>query len=182
METCTRESGATMQRIMLSVAGVVALIATNLVIPGSAAGAGTLFTCVGTETTRYDPPLTLTNKPTDIHADANYVLCLGGPGSATGEVDGISPSASCVAISTPVVTEVVKFSTNQTDVIVYTTAAAARVGGFNIVTLTGTVTSGPHQGKTAVKTVQLTPIPEPTACLGDGLDLATGITQLEIIG
>lgn len=82
----------------------------------------------------------------------------------------------------PQVQEVVKYNNHQTDVINYTTSATARVGGFNIVTLTGTVTNGPHQGKTAVKTVQLTPIPEPTACVGDGLDVATGITELEILG
>jgi hypothetical protein len=171
-----------MKHVLSSIAGVVALISTQVAATGFVAGASILITCVGPETTQYEPPLTLANQPTSIHADATYLLCLGGPTSATGEVDGNSPSASCLAISTPAVTEVVKFSTNQTDVISYTTAVAARVGGFNIVTLTGTVTSGPHQNKTAVKTVQLTPIPEPTACLGNGLDMAAGITELEILG
>lgn len=171
-----------MKRFLMSVVGAVVLISTNMVVTSVAAEASTLIVCVGPETTHYDPPLTLTNRPTSIDADAAYVLCLGGPTSATGTVEGVSPSASCLAISMPVVTEVVRFSTNQTDVISYTTAVTARVGGFNIVTLTGTVTNGPHRGKTAVKTVQLTPIPEPTACIGNGLDVATGLTELEILG
>jgi hypothetical protein len=174
--------GVIMRRVLISVVGAVVLVATNVVVTGVAAEASTLIVCVGPETTHYDPPLTLTSGPTDIDADANYVLCLGGPISGSGTVSGASPSASCLAISTPVVTETVTFNNNQTDVINYTTAVAARVGGFNIVTLTGTVATGPHQGRTAVKTVQLTPIPEPTACVGNGLDVATGITQLEILG
>lgn len=170
-----------MKRIVAFVAAVVSV--TGFTMPGTAAGATTLIACAGPETTNYDPPLTLEVSPTSIHAEANYALCLGGPTSATGTVEGQSPSASCLTISRPQVEEVVKFNTKQTDVIQYTTAAATtRASGFNIVTLTGTVTSGPHQGKTAVKTVQLTPIPEPTACIGDGLNQASGITQLEILG
>lgn len=179
---CPQANGLIVKRVLLALAGAMVLAAANLVITGFSAGASTLITCVGPEVTHYDPPLTLVSRPTSIHADANYALCLGGPTSATGKVDGTSPSASCLAISQPDVTEVVQYNTHQTDVIDYTTSATARVGGFNIVTLTGTVTNGPHQGKTAVKTVQLTPIPEPTACAGDGLDVASGITELEILG
>lgn len=168
-----------MKRIVALVAAVVSV--TGFTMPGTA-GATTLIACAGPETTNYDPPLTLEPSPTSIQAQANYALCLGGPTSATGKVEGQSPSASCLTISRPQVEEIVEFNTKQTDVIQYTTASTTRAGGFNIVTLTGTVTNGPHQGQTAVKTVQLTPIPEPAACVGDGLNLASGITQLEILG
>jgi hypothetical protein len=168
-----------MKRIITFIAAIVTV--AGIMTPGTA-GATTLIVCVGPEVTNYHPPMTLELRPTSIHAEANYALCLGGPISATGTVDGQSPSASCLTISMPQVQEVVKFNTNQTEVIQYTTSTTARVGGFNIVTLIGTVTSGPHQGKTAVKTVQLTPVPEPTACIGDGLDQTVGITQLEILG
>lgn len=177
----TGDPGEAMKRIVIVAFVAVVVAVTGFMMPGTA-GATTPIACVGSETTNYDPPLTMELSPTSIHAEANYALCHGGPASATGKVDGQSPSASCLTISMPQVEEVVQFNTKQTDVIRYATAATARVGGSNIVTLTGTVTSGPHQGRTAVKTVQLTPIPEPTACIGDGLDQAGGITQLEILG
>lgn len=122
--------------------------------PASAAPAAAIV-CAGSETTDYDPPLTMESRPTAIDATATYGLCLGGPLSATGRVTGLSPSASCVAISAPRVVERVAFASGQVDVIEY---------------------------PTAVKTVQLTPIPEPTACVGDGLDRAVGLTQVQILG
>lgn len=165
-----------------SIAGAVLLTAAGVVFTGFTASASTVISCLGTETTSYDPPLTLEPKPTNFHAEGNYFLCLGGPTSAKGVDDGHAPSASCVSVSMPQATQVVKYNTGQTDVIHYDTAVTTRVGGFNIVTLTGTVISGPHQDSAAVKTVQLTPIPEPAGCVTNGLETVTGTTQLQIFG
>lgn len=175
-----------MKRVAFSLAAVVALVTIGVgpaaAAPQSDAGT-TLIICIGPETTHYDPGLTLVPRPTSIHAEADYVACVGGPTSATGQVDGVSPLASCLIISMPQVSEVVHFDNNQTSVINYTTSAATRAGGFNIVILTGTVTNGAHQGATAVKTVQLTPENLPLACLTQhGVQQATGLTQLEILG
>jgi hypothetical protein len=79
-----------------------------------------------------------------------------------GHIDGQSPSASCLAISMPMITEHASFDDGTTVVIDYTFAVTTRVGGFNVVTLTGTVVGGnAHQGATVIKTVELTPIETP---------------------
>ncbi|MGW0929022.1 hypothetical protein [Streptomyces sp. NPDC002644] len=91
--------------------------------------------------------------------------------------------ASCLALGLPQVKEVVRFSDNDLSVIFYSTAVAGRVGGVNVVILTGEVQDGPHTGRVAVKTVQLIPGQPTTQCLTqDGLDVSTGFAELQILG
>ncbi|MGW0607851.1 hypothetical protein [Streptomyces sp. NPDC002640] len=78
--------------------------------------------------------------------------------------------------------EVVRFGGDGAATIFYDIAVAGRVGGVNVVVLTGEVQDGPYAGRTAVKTVQLIPGEPTTRCATqDGLNISTGLAELQIL-
>ncbi len=171
-------------RVLAAVSTVSFSLLGAATVPATAQSSEVLVSCAGLETSQFSPGLTLLPRQTTIHADADYT-CTGVPvewRGATSHTDGTAV-ASCATLSLPQVRENVRFTDNDRAVIFYQTAAAGRVGGVNVVILTGQVESGPYTGHTAIKTVELVPAELPTECATqDGLDTSTGSAQLQLLG
>ncbi|MEU3354790.1 hypothetical protein [Streptomyces sp. NPDC037389] len=136
-------------------------LAASAVSAGSPAAAApargpiTPIVCTGHEDGYAVPSLGLLPKPTRIEARARYT-CTTRPGeavAATGRFEGISPSASCVAVDNPTGREVVRYADGRTSVIAYDSSSVLRLAGVNIVQLQGRVTDGVGEGQSARRTL-----------------------------
>lgn len=138
-----------------------------------AAHATTLLNCVGTETLTFQPPLTNTSRPTQIHFAIDLDLCLAG-GVVTGDSEGgFQVPADCTAVNLlpPAFTDTYHWNTGASSAATYTAPVETTVNGSVVVTDTGTVTSGFDHGAVANETTTL-PQPNVTACA------AAGVAQL----
>ncbi|MEU5421064.1 hypothetical protein ACFY1P_24150 [Streptomyces sp. NPDC001407] len=172
---------------MVGVRGaVVALCA--MVLTGSslvcapATQAEGLIVCAGEEDTTYSPGLSPTPRPTKIHARSAYSCSgpLGRTVPVAGETEAQSPSASCLAFNSPTGRERLRLPDGRTSVVAYDQGTAARIGGVNVVQLTGWIVEGPGTGARVTRDVGLIPA-DPAGCLGaNGVTQATGQGQLRI--
>ncbi|MEH6373443.1 hypothetical protein V7793_03650 [Streptomyces sp. KLMMK] len=139
--------------------------------------------CTGSSNSTYDPPLTLASRRTRVSVRAHYT-CSVAPGrnvTATGTLDGTSPSASCLTLgSSARLTEVVRYADGQQSLIAYGDGATYRVTGAQVLRLTGEVVEGRGKGQRAQRTVSAASEELPTECLSSGLDGSSGQAQLEI--
>ncbi|WP_372408882.1 hypothetical protein [Streptomyces luteireticuli] len=169
----------------------VAVVLGSMVLVGSAAvwapagqaGGREGVTCTGSDSTAYEPGLSLVPRETRIDVRARYA-CTVGPGRtvhAVAELHGVSPGASCLTVNSPRGHEVVHYADGWRSVLVYDAGTALRVAGVNAVELTGRVVEGRGAGQLARRTVVLLPEQSPTDCLTpDGVRHVGGGTQLEI--
>ncbi|MBH1937428.1 hypothetical protein I5Q34_24695 [Streptomyces sp. AV19] len=138
--------------------------------------------CTGTSHGTHEPPLTLVPRRTRVHVDATY-SCTVAPGRtvpAHASLDGVAPTASCLAQPTSRPTEIVRYADGTRSVIVYGEGATLRVAGVLVTRVTGRVVAGRGAGLTAQRTTPALSGQLPTDCLGSGLRGVTGSTQLEI--
>lgn len=138
--------------------------------------------CVGASVSEYDPPLTLVPRETHVRTQARYT-CAVEPGrtvAATGSLEGVSPAASCVALSSSRLTETVKYADGERSLIVYDKSTTLRVAGVLVVRLSGSVSEGRGAGRSAQRTVAALPSRLPTECLLTGLRGSSGQAQLEV--
>ncbi|GGR30030.1 hypothetical protein [Streptomyces netropsis] len=139
--------------------------------------------CTGPSTSVYAPPLTLESRATRVHTEARYT-CTVAPGRtvpATGSLDGVSPSASCNGLTSPRITEIVRYADGERSLIVYDSGTTLRTVGVLDVHLSGRVTEGRGKGQSAQRDVLLAlPRELPTECLSSGLQGNSGQAQLEI--
>ncbi|MFC8095420.1 hypothetical protein [Streptomyces sp. NPDC057301] len=100
--------------------------------------------------------------------------------SATGSLDGVSPEASCVALTSSRLREVVRYADGKRSLITYSSSTTLRVAGVLVVRLSGQVIEGRGEGRSAQRTVAALPSQLPTQCLTSGLQGSSGQAQLEI--
>ncbi|WP_159403784.1 hypothetical protein [Streptomyces sp. NRRL S-646] len=126
--------------------------------------------------------MTLLPRPTHVQTHASYT-CGVGPGRtvpATGDLDGKSPSASCITVNSPRLKEVVHYGDGKQSSIAYDSSTTVRVAGVLVVRMSGRVVEGRGEGLTAHRTVAALPGELPTSCLLSGLEGSSGEAQLEI--
>ncbi|EPH41341.1 hypothetical protein ABT390_27920 [Streptomyces aurantiacus] len=100
--------------------------------------------------------------------------------SATGSLEGVSPEASCVALTNSRLTEDVRYADGKRSLITYSSSTTLRVAGVLVVRLSGRVAEGRGEGHSAQRTVAALPNQLPTQCLTSGLQGSSGQAQLEI--
>ncbi|UUU34889.1 hypothetical protein JIX56_36335 [Streptomyces sp. CA-210063] len=147
-----------------------------------AVGHGGSIGCAGASVSTYDPPLTLVPRETHVRTQARYT-CTVGPGrtvSATGFLEGVSPAASCVALTSSRLNETVRYADGGRSVIGYDRSTTLRVAGVLVIRLSGSVSEGRGAGQSAQRTVAALPGQLPTQCLLSGLRGSNGQAQLEI--
>lgn len=139
--------------------------------------------CQGPSESTYDPPLTSTSRETRVRMEAHYE-CTVAPGrtvSATGSLDGVSPTASCDGLSSPRVTEVVRYADGERSLIDYDSGTTIRTAAILDVRLTGRVVEGRGEGQPAERDVFLAPPHQsPTECAGSGITGNSGQAQLKV--
>jgi hypothetical protein len=153
---------------------VSAGLLVGAVVSPVAHAAGPL-SCAGTETLTFQPPLTNTPTPTQVHLAINLTLCLTG-GVTSGNSDGdFRTTASCTTVDVlpPAFTDTYQWNTRASSTVSYTAPVETVVNGSVIVTDTGNVTSGLDNGAVANET---TVLPEPglLACATTGVAQLTG--------
>ncbi len=138
--------------------------------------------CTGPSESTYNPSLTLTPRETRVHTKARYqcTVAPGRPLSATGSLNGVSPQASCVALTSSRLTEDVRYADGKRSLIAYSGSTTLRVAGVLVVRLTGRVTEGRGKGHSVQRTVAALPSQPPTQCLSSGLQGSSGQAHLEI--
>ncbi|RLU94807.1 hypothetical protein CTZ27_19100 [Streptomyces griseocarneus] len=153
--------------------------------PAGHAGTGESkgIVCTGTNTSAYDPPLTLAPQTVRIHANAQYA-CAVAPGRtvpATGSFDVTSPGSSCVALTQAGGTETVRYEDHTWSRIEYSGSTTARVAGVLVTRHTGRIAKGRGEGLPAERVVLALPGQLPTDCLTTGLRGNTSPIQLSAL-
>ncbi|WP_157545742.1 hypothetical protein [Hamadaea tsunoensis] len=159
----------------LAVLGAVlaAGVGTAVVTAPAPASASVLTTCVGTSQQTYQPPLTLTTRPTSLSVVTTLAVCGGG---LTGSFSlGPTPpaDASCL-LNPPAVTATVTIHWNNgltsTITAVY---AVSRSDGQTVSQVLGSVTSGLFAGAAYTQTSAGLDL-DPLACAGSGVATNSG--------
>ncbi|MEV4441627.1 hypothetical protein AB0K09_21905 [Streptomyces sp. NPDC049577] len=139
--------------------------------------------CTGDSESAYDPPLTLTSRPTRIHVHARYG-CTVAPGRtvpAEGTLEATSPGTSCLTFGTSThAEERVTYADGRRSVIVYDRGTTVRIAGVQFVRLSGRVVEGRGAGHAAERTVPARSGELPTECLSSGLPGSEGSALLEV--
>lgn len=140
-----------------------------------AAHATTLLNCVGTETLTFQPPLTNTPVPTEVHFAIDLDHCLAG-GVSTGSSEGdfeLTTNCTVLDVLPPAFSDTYRWNTGASSTATYVAPVETVVNGSLVVTDTGTVTGGLDQGVLANET---TTLPEPSllACSTSGVAQVSG--------
>ncbi|KNB50528.1 hypothetical protein AC230_21475 [Streptomyces caatingaensis] len=138
--------------------------------------------CTGGSRSTYDPPLTLASRSVRVRTRAEYT-CTVAPGRtvrATGDLDGVSPAASCVQWDAPRIAERLHYADGEGALIVYDGGTSVRVANALFVRLSGRVVEGRGEGLPAHRTVPALTGQLPTDCLTSGLQGSEGGAQLEV--
>jgi hypothetical protein len=168
----------------LLLAGVVALAT---VVAAPTAGATTLLTCPGSNTTTYTPGLTNTPTPVAVSTSSSFGPCVNAAtllelrtGSA---VASLAPQErSCTDLLSPNQgTRTFSWSTGTTSTFTFDASSSYVAGGAIQIVLTGTITAGEFTGKSAVGTVTNANL-DLTACDGSGITQANGLATFTITG
>ncbi|QQQ79206.1 hypothetical protein IOD16_12680 [Saccharothrix sp. 6-C] len=137
-------------------------------------------TCVGTEVTTFDPPLTLTARPVTVTVSGVYPAC-----TSTGAVTGtyaetFSLTASCLVLfdSGSALRTFTWGGTVAPSEFQYNVTSSA-VAGQVVVTNTGVITSGGFAPAGAEQVITLV-TPNVVQCLSGGVSSVTGPTTLTI--
>ncbi|GGO12064.1 hypothetical protein GCM10010116_24230 [Microbispora rosea subsp. aerata] len=140
-----------------------------------------LVQCQGTETVAYNPGVIFQPREFEITTAGRFTSCLGGGEVTSGSYDErFTIVAGCNdLLDNFESTRTITWNTAQASVIEGTGSSTA-VAGQVITTFTGTITSGPFTGRSAVQTITL-PQLGLLKCLTTGLTGTTGITTLTII-
>ncbi|MEU2712197.1 hypothetical protein [Streptomyces sp. NPDC007205] len=161
----------------------LALVGSSVVwAPAGQAHESEHVLCAGSSTSMYDPPLTLESRSTRVRTQASYE-CTAKPGRtvpATGYLEGVSPSASCITLDSPHLKEFVHYADGRRSLIVYNSGTSVRVAGVLVVRLSGRVVEGRGEGLPAQRIVPALPGGLPTECLSSGLRGSSGVAALEI--
>ncbi|GAB2662915.1 hypothetical protein [Nocardia goodfellowii] len=170
----------------LAAASVLAAALVGITASPATAVVDSLTCAVGSSTTTYDPPITMTQATTTRTIDQVYgPLCVG-TGSAAGITSGThyssnTTSRSCLQLlSTGNVSWTITWNTGQTST-VSTSRVSNVVGAVFSNVFTGTVTAGVLQGHTLIEnmTAPSLPITLCTAGLGNVSQL-NSVHTLEI--
>jgi hypothetical protein len=148
-----RRAGRSIRAILLAVASLVVVIA-----PGSPAHSTSPdVTCIGTQHVRISPGLLLAPRDVTLTVNAIYAPCTSAsePGitSATNRATFPVPGASCLNPFDPGSgSKTYTWNTGQTSVFSFN-RMGSNLGGTNVITSVGTITSGLYAGATAVEVV-----------------------------
>ncbi len=137
--------------------------------------------CVGTESVTYRPGVTLAARNIEITTKGRFGSCVDSAGKVTSGSYGerFTIFAGCNDLLDGFEEQrTIKWSTGDSSVI-QATGSSTAVAGQVVTTITGTVTQGRFQGRTALQTVTL-PQPGVLQCLSTGFTGATGVTTLTI--
>lgn len=175
-------TGSRSRRRPLALAAVAVLGASALSTGTAHAQPLTLLQCQGTESVTYSPGVTFQARDIDMTVNGHFSSCIDGAGEVTngsyGEqftifvgcndlLDGFQGSRTFT------------WSTGDTSVIEQKGSSTAVVGQV-ITTITGKVTQGRFQGRSALQVITL-PQAGLLQCLSTGFTNATGVTTLTII-
>lgn len=164
------------------VAVIAALCAGTPVAGAAHAEPLVLLQCQGTESVSYDPGITLRPRDVTITTSGRFGSCLDGAGEVTSGSYGerFTLHAGCDNLLDGFRgLRTFTWSTGDTSVVDVTGSSTA-VAGQVVTTLTGTVTRGRFQGRTATQVVTL-PQPGLLLCLTTGVTGATGVTTLTVV-
>ncbi len=137
--------------------------------------------CRGTESVTYRPGVTLAPRNIEVTTKGRFGSCTDSAGKVTSGSYGerFTISAGCNDLLGPFEDRrTIKWSTGDTSVI-QATGNSTAVAGQVVTTITGTVTQGRFQGRTALQIITL-PQPGALQCLTTGFTGATGVTTLTI--
>ncbi|MFV2116804.1 hypothetical protein ACFHW0_31395 [Micromonospora sp. LOL_025] len=143
----------------------------------------TLVACSpGTETTTFDPPLTLITQQTDVHVDGTLGPCVSTTNpninGATFTIDGEGP-ASCLLANFNS-TYVANWNDGPDSVITYYTNVNLKPAGVTVFVSYGEVVSGQFQGAQVVRTTVEATI-DVLKCATTGVPASSGPTTLTLI-
>ena len=164
-------------------AALLVAAGTLMVGSGTAQALTVEQTCVGTEVTSYNPPLTFTTRPVTITVNGVFTSCTN-PDAPTGfysenftinasclvPLEGASPTRTIVWGNAEAAPSTFRYNVTETE-----------VGGQLIVTSTGAITHGTFAPASAEQIVTLV-TPNLRQCLSTGISTVTGPTTLIIYG
>ncbi|MFT7838450.1 hypothetical protein Q5530_20110 [Saccharothrix sp. BKS2] len=160
---------------------LAAAVATaSVAAPAHAAGLDQV--CVGTEVTTFDPPLTLTARPTTVTVSGVYTTCTN-PGAVTATYAETFPlTASCLALfdSGSALRTFTWGGTEAPSTFQYNVTSSA-VAGQVVVTNTGVITAGGFAPAGAEQVITLV-TPNVLQCLVGGVASVSGPTTLTVHG
>ncbi|UVS79614.1 hypothetical protein [Actinokineospora sp. UTMC 2448] len=160
----------------------VVLVASGVVAGGVPARAGGLVqTCVGTEVTSFDPPLTLVSWPTEITVSGLFPTCTHATARTASYAETFTINASCLVLGdsgTATRSFVWGDPAVAPSTFVYNVTSSA-VGGQIVVTSSGLITDGTFAPAGAVQTVTLL-TPNTLQCATTGIATVTGPTTVNI--
>jgi hypothetical protein len=167
---------------------LLALTATTLVVAvgAPAAGAATVLTCPGTETSTFSPPLTDTPTPTSITISHHYGPCVNAADplelrTGTASVTIPSGAATCTSLLfTTHMSRVIHWSTGTTSTFELTANASFLPGGVIQIVEDGSITAGEFAGDTVLSTVTVAAPNFLVDCAGAGVSQFTGVATMTI--
>ena len=138
-------------------------------------------TCVGTEVTSYNPPLTFTSRPTTITVNGVYPTCTDSAAFSGSYSETFTLTVSCLVLldsGSPIRTFVWGNPQAEPSTFQYN-VTANEAGGQLVVTNTGLITAGKFAPASAQQVITLT-APNILQCLGSGISNVTGPTTLVV--
>jgi hypothetical protein len=162
-------------------AALLVAVGTLIVGSGTAQALTVEQTCVGTEVTSYNPPLTFTTRPVTVTVNGIFTSCTN-PDAPTGFYsETFTISASCLVpleVASPTRTIVWGNAEAEPSAFRYN-VTETEVGGQLIVTSTGAITHGTFAPASAEQIVTLMTL-NTLQCLSTGISNVTGPTSLTI--
>ena len=165
----------------VSLATLLVAVGTLVVGSGTAHALTVEQSCLGTEVTSYDPPLTVTTRPVTITVNGIFTSCTN-PAASTGFYsESFTVSASClVPLEAATPTRTILWGTPGTAPSTFRyNVTETEVGGQLVVTSTGAITGGTFAPASAEQIVTLV-TPSTLQCLTTGISSVTGPTSLTI--
>jgi hypothetical protein len=158
------------------------MAAGSVVVAASPAHAVTVAqTCVGTEVTTFDPPLTVTPQPVTITVNGLFTTCTD-PAAFNGSyAETFTLTASCTTLfDAGTATRTVVWGTPTAEVTTFDyNVVTNAVGGQVITTNSGVLTAGRYTPGSVQQVITLV-TPNILQCLGTGVVSVTGPTVLTI--
>jgi hypothetical protein len=136
-------------------------------------------TCVGTEVTSYNPPLTLISRPVTITVNGLYPNCTDSAAFNGSYSETFTLTVSClVLLDSGSPTRTFLWGNGQTSTFLYN-VTANEVGGQLVVTNSGVITGGRYAPASAQQIITLV-TPNIAQCATSGIANVTGPTTLII--
>lgn len=164
--------------------GLTALLLTGsgLVISASPAHAVTVAqTCVGTEVTTFDPPLTLTARPVTITVNGLYQTCTDPLAFNGSYAETFTLTASCTTLfDAGTATRTVEWGSPAPESSTFDYTVVTNAVGGQVITVNSGVLTGGRYAPGSVHQVITLVTPNILRCLGAGVASVTGPTVLTI--